>query len=223
MPVGTQLSIGEVLACLQPEFPGVTISKIRFLEAEGLVEPSRTAAGYRKFSPGDVERLRYVLTVQRDQYLPLRVIKDQLEARDAARSGPANGATAETGRVRHTRSELLERTGCDPATLDALEASGLLPRRRGYPEKYYDADDLAVAHAVVAITRFGLEPRHLRAFKGAADREAGLIQQCVAPVARARTAGERERARQATHELAACLVRLHSALLTAGLRDHLEP
>src|SRR5687768_4153511 len=187
------MSIGEVLAALRGDFPDVTISKIRFLEAEGLVEPSRTPSGYRKFSHRDVERLRYVLTAQRDHYLPLRVIKDHLDAIDrgleppelstpgprvprvvvAADGMPEPDAFAREGtEVRLSREELLHAGGVDDAQLAQLENFGLVARR---PGGHYDGDALLVASTVAQMSRFGLEARHLRAFKSAADREVGLI------------------------------------------------
>lgn len=232
------LSIGEVLAGLRPDFPDLTISKIRFYEAAGLVEPARTPAGYRKFSAEDVERLRYVLTAKHEHYLPLRVIRSQLEAIDAgnpAGSGPgAESATASEPAVpgeedldltpselRLTREQMLAETGLDAGTLAAIDESGLLHRRRG---GYYDADDVAIAAIVVELARFGLQPRHLRSFKSATDREVGLIEQAVAsPTARRQSEAGRAESRQTAAELATELLRLHTALLQAGLRHALVP
>jgi DNA-binding transcriptional MerR regulator len=230
VPAGSShLSIGEVLACLRPDFPDLTISKIRFYEAAGLVEPARTAAGYRKFSSRDVERLRYVLTAKHDHYLPLRVIRDQLEAIDAGRppqvEGAGTGLHAEfdlsPSDVRLTREQMLAETGLDDDQLAAIDESGLLHRRRG---GYYDADDVVIATIAAELARFGLEPRHLRAFKSAADREVGLVEQAVAaPNSRRRTGAGLERSRENAAQLATRLVRLHSALLQAGLRHTLSP
>lgn len=232
VPAGSpHLSIGEVLACLRPDFPELTISKIRFYEAAGLIEPARTPAGYRKFSTRDVERLRYVLTAKHDHYLPLRVIRDQLEAIDSGdgplvdRGGPAVGPNPEfdlsPSDVRLTREQMLAETGLDDEQLAAIDESGLLHRRRG---GYYDADDVVIATIVAELGRFGLEPRHLRSFKGAADREAGLIEQLVVqPTTRRRGSGGLERSRETAAELATRLARLHAALLQAGLRHTLSP
>jgi DNA-binding transcriptional MerR regulator len=228
---GNHLSIGEVLACLRPDFPDLTISKIRFYEAAGLVEPARTPAGYRKFSTRDVERLRYVLTAKHDHYLPLRVIRDQLEAIDNGegpmvdRGGTAPGPNPQfdlsPADVRLTREQMLAETGLEADQLAAIDESGLLHRRRG---GYYDADDVVIATIVAELGRFGLEPRHLRSFKGAADREAGLIEQVVVqPNTRRRGGAGLERSRDTATELATRLVRLHSALLQAGLRHTLSP
>jgi len=216
-PASTEalLSIGDVLASLRPDFPDVTISKIRFLEAQGLVDPSRTPAGYRKYSSFDVERLRFVLTAQRDQYLPLKVIKNQVDALDAG-VVPAGATTRHPiPPIRLTREQMLAETGMAPSALDALDESGLLSRRRG---GHYDADDLMLARLVGRIERFGLEPRHLRAFKGAADRELGLLQQAVRTGTRNRDAAETARARAEADELLELFLELHAALLRTGAR-----
>jgi DNA-binding transcriptional MerR regulator len=239
-PASAHMSIGEVLAALRGDFPDVTISKIRFLEAEGLVEPSRTPSGYRKFSHRDVERLRYVLTAQRDHYLPLRVIKDHLDAIDrgleppelstpgprvprvvvAADGMPEPDAFAREGtEVRLSREELLHAGGVDDAQLAQLENFGLVARR---PGGHYDGDALLVASTVAQMSRFGLEARHLRAFKSAADREVGLIEQVVAPMSRQRSPEARARADEVVRELAALSVRLHAALVKTSLGQTLS-
>lgn len=228
------LSIGEVLTSLRPDFPDLTISKIRFYETAGLVEPARTPAGYRKFSTDDVERLRYVLTAKHDHYLPLRVIRSQLEAIDAGAPAapepapepapvtPVEGALDLTpSELRLTREQMLAETGLEAATLAAIDESGLLHRRRG---GYYDGDDVAIATIIATLARFGLEPRHLRSFKSATDREVGLIEAAVAPTtARRRSESGRAESRQSAADLAAELLRLHAALLQAGLRHTLTP
>jgi DNA-binding transcriptional MerR regulator len=236
------LSIGEVLAQLRPEFPDITISKIRFLEAEGLIAPERTPSGYRKFSQQDVQRLRFVLAQQRDNYLPLRVIKEHLDAIDRGLAPPDAGPARMTGRprtlvaaieglpgpdafrpepseIRLSRDELLAEAGLEPEQLDQLEQYGLLARRgKG---THYDGEALVVATTVAEMARFGIEARHLRAFKTAADREIGLFEQVVTPLARQRNPEARGRADEAVRELAALSVRLHAALVKAGLRAEL--
>jgi len=230
------LSIGEVLAQLRPEYPDVTISKIRFLEAEGLIEPERTPSGYRKFSREDVARLRYVLSAQRDQYLPLRVIKAHLEAidrglepPDAAGGGPqvpralvaADGLPGpdtfgrDTSELRLSRDELIDAASIEPAQLSQLEQFGLVAAR---PGGFYDGDALVIAKTVAEMSRFGLEPRHLRAFRAAADREVGLVEQVVAPLVRQRNPEARGRAEEVARELAALSVKLHATLVRSGLR-----
>jgi DNA-binding transcriptional MerR regulator len=216
------LSIGAVLARLRPDFPDVTISKIRFLEAEGLVAPARTESGYRQFTDADVERLRFVLSAQRDHYLPLKVIKEQL---DAAATKPrplvaVAGLPAATDfEVRDeapvTRDELLAESGIDADLLAELEQFGLI---RPIADGSYDADAVAVAVTVGALTEFGIEPRHLRAFRASADREVGLLTQIVAPLYRQRDPGAKARADETGRELAALSVALHTLLVKAGLR-----
>ncbi|WP_091556789.1 MerR family transcriptional regulator [Micromonospora pattaloongensis] len=228
------MSIGEVLTHLRAEFPDTTISKLRFLEAEGLVEPQRTPAGYRKYSWDDVARLRFVLTAQRDQYLPLRVIREQLAALDegaepsGGRQRPALVAVGPTGEVPHAepaptdlrlaRAELVERSGVDESTLTELERLGLIATRS---PGCYDADAFAIAQAVAGLAAYGLEPRHLRAFRTAADREVGLFAQLIAPLMRQNDPAARARAAETARELVGLSQRLHGALLRAGLRDPL--
>lgn len=235
------LSIGEVLSQLRADFPDVTISKIRFLEAEGLIEPERTSAGYRKFSHADVQRLRYVLTAQRDHYLPLRVIKDHLEAldrglepADRSSAGPRVPRTLVVAEglpgpeafgkdphdVRLSRKELLEAAELDDAALTQLEQYQLVALRPG--GNHYDGTALVVAKTVAEMARFGIEPRHLRSFKAAADREVGLVEQVVTPLVRQRNPEARARAEEVARELAALSVRLHAALVKAGLRPGLS-
>jgi DNA-binding transcriptional MerR regulator len=223
-PARAYLGIGEVLAQLQAEFPDVSVSKIRFLETEGLIQPARSPSKYRKFSPADVERLRYILTAQRDQYLPLRVIKDQLDAgepddpprRDGRYPVLADPPAAAAGPgAPLTRRELLEATGLDEARLAELEDFGLV-RRSG---RRYGPDALAAAGAVVALGRYGVQARHLRVLRASAERETALIEQVVAPLLRQRSPGARDRAGQTAREIAAITLQLHAALIEAALAD----
>ena len=221
------LSIGAVLARLRPDFPDVTISKIRFLESEGLVTPARTESGYRQFTEADVQRLRFVLAAQRDQYLPLKVIKEQLDAADrgvrATRSRPLVAVeglpTAEDFAVRDetpvSRADLLTESGIDAGLLAELEQFGLI---KPSVDGSYDSDSVAIAATAGALTEFGIEPRHLRAFRASADREVGLLTQIVAPLYRQRDPGARARADEMGRELAALSVALHTLLVKAGLR-----
>lgn len=209
------MSIGEVLALLQGEFPEITVSKIRFLEAEGLIEPARTPSGYRKFTHADVERLRYILTAQRDRYLPLRVIKNHLQDADQGmfhRPRPLDDQPSVP--VRLGREELLEAAGIDADTLDELESFGLIvPRARRY-----DADALRIARTAAELARFGLHPRHLRAIRAAAERQVSLIEQAVAPLLRRRAPGAAAEADESARELSGLLLDLHAALLRVGVR-----
>ncbi|OJF14983.1 transcriptional regulator FtsR [Couchioplanes caeruleus] len=224
------MSIGEVLAQLRTEFPDTTISKLRFLEAEGLVDPQRTASGYRKYSWNDVARLRFVLTAQRDQYLPLRVIREQLEALERgddplSRQRPslvAVGSEAEVAAdaadARVARADLIERTGVAEPLLSELERIGLVTSR---PPGWYDGDAVVIVEAVAGLTRHGLEVRHLRAFRAGADREVGLFAQLLAPLVRQQDPAARARAAETARELQALSQRLHAALVRSGLRDTL--
>lgn len=228
---GALLSIGAVLSRLQDEFPEVTISKIRFLEAEGLVDPQRTPSGYRKFGAKDVERLAYVLRVQRDHYLPLRVIREHLDALDrgeqVALPGPAEAREPLDGseepeapvEVRIGREELLAATGADSAALAEWESYGLVEAGR---DGGFDAETLTIARLIVDLGRFGLEPRHLRSVKAAAEREAGLVEQVVAPLRRHRNPQTRTHAEVTARELASLSVRLHAALMRSALRLRLR-
>lgn len=223
------MSIGTVLLQLRDEFPEVTISKIRFLEAEGLVEPQRTPSGYRKFRGADVERLAQVLRMQRDHYLPLKVIREHLDAlargeKSALPSGGGprdltdGGWEAEPGRAtasRIGRAELLAAAEVTESDLAEWESYGLVVPT---PEGGYDAEMVTVAKLVADLGRFGLEPRHLRAMRAAADREAGLVEQVVAPLRRHRNPQTRAHAEATARELGELSVRLHSALVQAALR-----
>ena len=258
---GAFLSIGEVLTQLRAEFPDVTISKIRFLESEGLVEPERASSGYRKFSRADVERLRFVLSAQRDRYLPLKVIRDQLAALDrsglpvspaALAGGPmGNGAGSSDGSegaaasgagaagtevaptagqdtaelisrildepmsdVRLSRTELCSAAGITDEQLSQLEQYGLIPVGRAY-----DGDALVIARTVAQLAQYGIEARHLRPLRAAADREVGLVEQVVAPLSRARDPQLLSRASATAREIAALSLRLHASLVKSALRS----
>jgi DNA-binding transcriptional MerR regulator len=229
-----RLTIGAVLAALRDDFPDVTISKIRYLESEDLVHPQRTPSGYRKFSRADVDRLRYVLTAQRDHYLPLRVIKEHLDALDRGLplpgSGPAvpppaqepvrTGQAAEVVVPALTPDEFARAAGMEPDQLaDCVQFGLLVPDADGR----HPAGDLPIAQAAAGLARHGFEPRHLRAFRTGAEREAGLVEQLVAPVLRSRSEDARARATEKLAELSALSAQLHRALLEARLRDLLRP
>ncbi|MET9138740.1 transcriptional regulator FtsR [Streptomyces parvulus] len=220
------MSIGTVLNVLRDEFPDISISKIRFLESEGLVEPRRTPAGYRKFSARDVERLGQVLRMQRDHYLPLKVIREHLDAVERGEAVPPptvgpqrDGETAEAAAPGPTvgrigRDELLAAAGVEDRELKEWESYGLLSP---LPDGAYDAEAVTVASLVVQLGRFGIEPRHLRVMKAAADRDAGLVDQVVAPLKRHRNPQTRAHAEARTKELAGLAVQLHAALVQTAL------
>ena len=232
VPARAYLSIGEVLGKLRGDFPDITISKIRFLESEGLIEPQRTPSGYRKFTASDLDRLRYVLLLQRDQYLPLRVIKENLEALDRGLEPAANGGVASprpalasvdgdsspesfvhTSDMRLSREELLKASGLTDTQLVDLESYGFVALRG----RHYDSDALSVAQSVAEMAGFGIETRHLRSFKSAADREIGLIEQVITPIIRQKSADSKARAEEVQKQIASLSVRLHASLVRAGL------
>jgi DNA-binding transcriptional MerR regulator len=230
-------SIGEVLAELRAEFPDTTISKLRFLESEGLVEPQRTPSGYRKYARADIARLRYVLTAQRDHYLPLRVIREQLaDGGDAlvevaqrptlVALGPDDAppsprdpvATRDPGQVRLTAEQLCEQAGLTTGQLRDLEQHGLLAADAG---GRYDADALAIAEVAAAFAEHGVHARHLRGWRAAADREVGLVAALIAPLLRHPDPTAQARAAETVRELTVLSQRLHAALVRVGLRSTL--
>lgn len=229
------MAIGAVLAVLAPDFPDVSISKIRFLEAEGLLTPKRTGSGYRAFSPDDVERLRYILSAQRDRFWPLRVIAEALDkldrglepapgdvapSRPSVPSGAADphvpraSELSRRGKLRLTAKELREAVSLDQPTFEALTTFGLL---RADSTGHYGDADLSVAHAAGALAAYGLEPRHLRPFRTAADREIGLVQQIVNPIRSRARGGNGKVTSDPTPAILAQCIALHTALVRAGL------
>ncbi|HET7018962.1 MAG TPA: MerR family transcriptional regulator [Streptosporangiaceae bacterium] len=219
------LGIGEVLVELRAEFPDISVSKIRFLESEGLISPARSPSGYRRFGPADVEQLRYVLTAQRDEYLPLRIIKERLKLAEGAGGRPTAGDAAQRnatagpgGGVRTemlSRRELLDAAGIDEKMLAELEAHGLV-KRAG---RLYGQDAVDIAATVAALTRYGVQARNLRTVGTAADRDLSLIEQLVGPVLRQRDPAARQSAGQTATQIASLLLRLHRHLLDAGLAE----
>jgi len=220
------LNIGQVLADLSAEFPGISASKIRFLEEKGLVSPQRTAAGYRKYTSQDVERLRFVLALQRDQYLPLKVIKDYLDAVDRgerpeslpggislaprAVSDQLAEELAARSRARLLSfDELVAESGASPDLVRSLISFGLISA----PAQQYDEHALKVAKACRQLEAHGIEPRHLRPFRAAADREIGLVERAIAPVASRRDVASQARAAETAREISDLCLSLHSALV----------
>ncbi len=223
-PARAYLGIGEVIARLRAEFPDVSVSKIRFLESEGLIEPARSPSGYRRFDEADVERLRYILIAQRDQYLPLRVIKERLPRHPdgSTPDGSTPDARSPDGSTRGgrspaplSRSEFLAAAGIDEKQLAELENFGLV-RRTG---RVYQRDALQVASAAAVLGRYGVEARHLRAVRAAVEREMSFIEQVVAPTLRQRNPEAREQAGRTAREIAAVSMRLHGALIEAALAE----
>ncbi|MCU1575095.1 MAG: transcriptional regulator, MerR family [Micrococcaceae bacterium] len=217
-------NIGEVLAQLTEDFPSVTASKIRFYEEKGLITPQRTAAGYRQFHESDVERLRFVLALQRDHYLPLKVIRDYLDALDRG-EGPENlppgvsisprmvsselAAEIKSRSRRLTAAQLRSESGASAELIESLLSYGLITAVNGH----FDDHALRVAKACTALSSHGLEPRHLRPFQAAAEREFGLVERVVAPLASRRDAASQARAAETAREISDLCLSLHTALV----------
>ncbi len=218
-PAHGQFGIGEVLAQLRPEFPDISASKIRFFEAEGLIEPARSQSGYRRFSAADIDRLRYILTMQRDSYLPLRVIRERLADTGSVghgAGGPARNGQPSGGHDAITRRQLLEAAEIEDAELTELEDNGLI-RRMG--SRLYSPDALAVARWVAALRQYGVQARHLRAVKAAADKQANLVEQVVAPQLRQHGPGARDAASRTAWQIADLMLRLHATLVESALAE----
>lgn len=242
------MSIGEVLDALKAEFADITVSKIRFLESAGLIDPERTPAGYRKFYHKDLDRLRFILKLQRDSYLPLKVIRERLAEYDAGlvpQSGieqePAQGSRATTSKPARpeveqdedlsealaslslSEMELANAAGLEPAHVKALRDFGVIceHQQNGSPPTF-DADDLIVARISREFIRFGIEPRHLKMFRQFADREAALLEQVVVPMLHHRSPDARKQATQSLSELARLTRKLRHAFLRANLRSYLN-
>ncbi len=208
---GPRLSIGQVLEQLQPEFPSLTISKLRFLEDQGLVMPRRTPSGYRQFSTADVERVQFVLECQRDRFWPLKVIRQRLEELDEQRNqppGPRAVTTAPHGRL--SAQDLAREAEVELELVEEVTGLGLI--KLG-PSNRYNVSAIAVVRAVSHLFSLGLEARHLRAFRAAADRETGLVDQLVAPLRNSTTAAGIAQAQARTEEVTGACLALHAALL----------
>jgi len=238
-------SIGEVLALLQDDFPDVSISKIRFLESRGLVEPHRAPSGYRKFAADDVDRLRWILLMQRDHFLPLRVIKERLdqgEPLDAAvlkNEGESEDATPAAAQVVAAATassrfrapglasddvdlpDLTRLAGLSAQQLEQLTKFGLIEPTETADGPRFSRDELAVAKAAGAFLQHGIEARHLKAWRVAAEREAGMLEQIVTPIARKRGGGADNRAREVADELIDMGNVIREAIIVKSLRDRL--
>ncbi|MFN2590992.1 MAG: MerR family transcriptional regulator [Actinomycetota bacterium] len=225
------MSIGEVLVTLKTEFPDVTISKIRFLEGEGLITPERTPSGYRKFREEDVDRLRLILKLQRDEYLPLKVIKDRLEQGDEAPDAtpltrPAAPASDEvalppTG-LHMSMDELSAATGVDRERIRELEGYGIICSHGLNGDSYYDGDDFVVLTIVRDLFKYGIEPRHLSMYRHFAEREASFFEQIVLPMIRQRNPDARRAATESLTQMSNLSKKLKQALLRVNLRQYLQ-
>ena len=211
------LSIGQVLAKLNPEFPDLTPSKLRFLEERQLITPARTDSGYRKFSASDMDRLRFVLSMQRDHYLPLKVIRGYLDELDAGRQPELPGGAVQAPSMlsserRLSREELIREAGANAMLLNDAVSSSLIVASDVFGE-----DSLSVLRALVDLQRSGIEPRHLRGFRAAAERELGLIENALMPVARRKDASSRAKAAEMAREIAGQLEIVRSSLIRSAL------
>ena len=223
------MSIGEVLKLLTPDFPDITLSKIRYLESEGLVFPQRTSSGYRKYINADVERLHYVLTTQKKTYMPLKEIKKQLDAMDSCSVIPiTKAATAQTiispeefrkpAITRLSDVEIAEKAGVELQFVIDLANVGIIgPDQSGF----FTADDIQVVSTASALSEFGIDARHLKSVKNAASRQADLISQVVTPLVRSNKDGAREQAEEMSRQMSALVVSLHAILVKNELRNQL--
>lgn len=218
--MGKMKTIGAVLKEVKVEFPDITPSKLRFLESEGLLCPSRSSSGYRRYSQADIDRLRYILTVQRDNYLPLKVIKEQLDEIDAGNAGGEGLASVtplvtadqfrEAAVVSLSRAELAERTGADEDFIADLARAGVVtPDTLGM----FDGDDLLIVETAVKLAEFGLDARHLRQVKTAASREADLVSLAAGPMSKSRLSNGKQKAVEMGREMTALMVTLHGTLV----------
>jgi DNA-binding transcriptional MerR regulator len=223
------MSIGEILVTLKTEFPDITISKIRFLEGEGLIDPERTPSGYRKFREEDVDRLRMVLRLQRDEYLPLKVIKERMQKTEEAPASKKSKSDAEsadelvtppTG-LQMSAEELAAATGVDRNRIRELQSFGILCTHGENGSTYYDGDDFIVLSIAKDFFRYGIEPRHLSMYRHFAEREATFFESIVMPVLRQKNPDARRTAAENLADLAALSRKLKQALLRANLRQYL--
>lgn len=213
------LSIGQVLARLSPEFPGLSASKLRFLEVQGIVTPTRTESGYRKFSAADVDRLRLALTLQRDHFMPHTVIRDYLADVDAGRQ-PAQAPTVPSivaAPRRYRREELLAASGAAPQLLNDAIGTGVIAGAQTYTDQ-----DVALLRALVALDRHGIEPRHIRGVRQSAERDVALIESALATLLRRTDSTSRGRAAEAAPELAKRLEEVRALFVKAALDSLLE-
>jgi DNA-binding transcriptional MerR regulator len=225
------MTIGAVCKALEQEFPDISISKIRYLEDQKLLAPRRTPGGYRLYSAGDVQRLRTILRLQRDEFLPLRVIRQELASgragNDVAPSAGDGGGgrhkrrpsvTAPSGGALYSLDDVIEETRADPRLVSELEEYGVIKGEVRAGTKYFDETEREIVRAVTELARYGVGGRNLRAFRTSADREAALLQQILAPALRSRNAKRRKEAIEALENLAAVTTHLKHLLLIRDLR-----
>jgi DNA-binding transcriptional MerR regulator len=228
------LTIGEVLNQVRSEFDDISISKIRFLEAEGLIVPSRTKSGYRKFSSADVDKLRYILRMQRDHYLPLKVIKEHIEAIDRGLKPEIdeiekpkvpsalvdlNQLGIKKSNIRVTREELIANTSITDQDLKESEDYGLIKVLAD--KRHYDDTAVKTARVIAALSGFGLEPRHLKFLKSGSDRESSLIKQVASPMSRSKRPDAGEQALEMMREISNLTNQLHFILVSSTLDEEI--
>jgi DNA-binding transcriptional MerR regulator len=228
------LTIGEVLNQVRSEFDDISISKIRFLEAEGLIVPSRTKSGYRKFSSADVDKLRYILRMQRDHYLPLKVIKEHIEAIDRGLKPEIdeiekpkvpsalvdlNQLGIKKSNIRVTREELISNTSITDQDLKESEDYGLIKVLAD--KRHYDDIAVKTARVIAALSGFGLEPRHLKFLKSGSDRESSLIKQVASPMSRSKRPDAGEQALEMMREISNLTNQLHFILVSSTLDEEI--
>jgi DNA-binding transcriptional MerR regulator len=232
-PPAKAMTIGALCKALEVEFPDISISKIRYLEDQKLLAPRRTPGGYRLYSAGDVARLRTILRLQRDEFLPLRVIRQELAAGRTESDVAAPGGNAGDGAARRKRrpsvtapesgalyslDDVVEETRADPRLVAELEDYGVIKGENRAGTKYYDETEREIVRAVTELARYGVGGRNLRAFRTSADREAALLQQILAPALRSRNTKRRQEAIEALENLAAVTTHLKHLLLIRDLR-----
>jgi len=222
-------TIGAVCKQLSPEFPDISISKIRYLEDQKLLNPRRTPGGYRLYSQSDIERLRTILRMQRDEFLPLRVIRQELAAgrasestgqlaRDGARPRRKTVSVSEAAGALYSLSDVLEETGADAELVRELEEYGVVKGEVRSGERFFDDTEREIIAAVAELAQYGVGGRNLRVFRSSADREASLLQQILAPALRSRNPQRRKEAVEALENLAAVATHLKHLLLIRDLR-----
>ncbi|HZD23855.1 MAG TPA: MerR family transcriptional regulator [Acidimicrobiia bacterium] len=223
MPRGSRLSIGEVINLLRDDFPDVSVSKLRFLESQGLIDADRSGSGYRQFDSNDVARLRFILQQQRDHFLPLKVIKSKLTLWERGedvdgRGGSTPGNLDQTGEPLD-RAELLKRSRLDEGELTALIDIGLIHPIDG--SKVFSHEAAIIAMEAKRLMDQGLEPRHLRTVKHSSERESDLLKQLVTPLVKASNPEAKARAKDVLESAADSVQAMHKALMTSELRQHL--
>jgi DNA-binding transcriptional MerR regulator len=218
-PAARMLTIGTLCNRLKAEFPDISISKIRYLEDQGLLAPRRTQGGYRLFNEEDVERLETILRLQRDEFLPLRVIRQELASSTGTKERKRRRAGLAAVETELDLAALCERADIAPELAKELEDYGLLAPRVEDGEKRYREGDADIAAACGKLSRYGIAPRHLRAFRTSADREAGLLEALVAPALRSRNQERRQSGLEDLQNLAELAQELSQLLFWRDLRE----